>query len=337
MDELKFTYEQAFSGVGPSSETREKILNLSIQRRKRSGHYVRRLSGTLAAAIIIAALLGCGVVATVYGDSIQSWFSYYWQAVTHQPMSEGQAAVIDHLTQEIGLSQTVDGVTVTVDSATVGESSFYLLLRAEGVKFNRRYGYSFDSFGLELSSEYRGISSYGYNYLGLDGDGAVLILFQSEYAGGEASLTDASALEVDLTLSGLRSFGNRGKQLIAQGPWPFSFTLDRSQPPERVELPDTTVYMRKWDSEQTLPLFLTHLSVSNTGIGFQYTSPEDFDAGELRPTAVLKNGAEVSDGGGLGNALDGHGTFLYSYTWFVPVDLDEVACIRIGSTEIFLP
>lgn len=331
MDELKFTYEQAFSDVGPSPETREKILNLG--KRKRPGHYVRRLSGALAAAIIMAALLGCGVVATIYGDSIQNWFSHYWEAITGQPMSESQTALIDHLTQEIGLSQTVDGITVTVDSATVGDKSFSLLIRAEGIKFDRRYGYSFDSFGLELSSEYRGMSSYGYNYLGLDGDGAVLILFESEYAGGEASLTDTSPLEVGLTLSGLRNSGKRDK-IIAQGPWTFSFTLDRSQPPERVDLPDTTVYVPKWDAEQVFPLLLTHLSVSNTGIGFQYTSPEDFHAGELRPTVILKNGAKVSDGGGLGNALDGHGTFLYSYTWSVPVDLDEVACIRIGRTEI---
>lgn len=332
MDELKITYEKAFSGVGPSPETRKKILN----RKKRHRHYVRRFSGALVAAVLMAALLGCGVVATVYGDSIQNWFSHYWEAITGQPMSERQSAIIDHLTQEIGLSQTVDGITVTVDSATVGESSFYLLLRAEGVKFNRRYGYSFDSFGLELSSEYRGMSSYGYNYLGLDGDGAVLLLFQSEYAGGEASLTDTSPLEVDLTLSDLRISGNRGR-IIAQGPWTFSFTLDRSQPPERVELPDTTVYVPKWDAEQVFPLLLTHLSVSNTGIGFQYTSLEDFHAGELRPTVILKNGTEISDGGGLGNAIDNYKAMLYSYNWLVPVDLDEVACIRIGKTEIPLP
>lgn len=331
MDELKFTYEQAFSGVGLSPETRENILNLS--RKKSPGRYIRRFSGALAAAIIMAALLGCGVVATIYGGSIQSWFSHYWEAITGQPMSEGQTAVIDHLTQKIGLSQTADGVTVTVDSATVGDMSFYILIRAEGVRFDRRNGYGFDSFGLELSPEYRGMSSYGYNYLGLDGDGAVLILFQSEYAGGEASLTDTSPLGVDLTLSDLQISGNRGK-IIAQGPWTFSFTLDRSQPPERAELPDTTVYVPKRDHEQVLPLLLTHLSITNTGIGFQYTSQEDFDAGELRPTAILKNGTEVSDGSGLGNALDGHGTFLYSYTWLVPVDLEEVACIRIGRTEI---
>ena len=86
-------------------------------------HFVRRLSAVGAAAVLLLFLLGCAVVGTVYGQSIQSWFAHYWQAVNHREMSQGQAALIDHLTQDINQSQTVDGVTVTVDSATVGDDT----------------------------------------------------------------------------------------------------------------------------------------------------------------------------------------------------------------------
>lgn len=326
MDELRFTYEKAFSGVGPSSETREKILGLGARRKR---HYVRRLSGTLAAAIIMAALLGCGVVATVYGDSIQNWFSHYWEAITGQPMSESQTALIDHLTQEIGLSQTVDGITVTVDSATVGESSFYLLLRVEGGKFSRRYGYGFDMFNIELTSE--PYPSYGYEFHGLDGDGAVLLMLEVNCGPG------TSPLGVELKPQDFRESPFSDDKLLAHGPWEFSFTLDRGQPIESIELPDTTVYMREWDGLGDVSVLLTDIRVSSTGMYFQYNAEQARFHTEFFPELILKNGAAVHAGSGHGTPLGMAGLWQHSWTWAFPADLDEADYIRIGSTEIPFP
>lgn len=332
MDELKFTYEKAFSGVGPSSETREKILGLGAQRRKRPGRYVRRLSGALAAAIIMAALLGCGVVATIYGDSIQNWFSHYWEAITGQPMSESQTALIDHLTQEIGLSQTVDGITVTVDSATMGEDSFYLLVRAEGAKFSRRYGYSFDMVDIELTSEpTRNLASYGFEYHGLDGDGAVLLMFEVNCGPG------TSPLGVELKMHNFRRGPFSSDKLLAHGPWEFSFTLDRSQPIESIELPDTTVYMREWDGLGDVSILLTDIRVSSTGMYFQYDAEQARFHTEFFPELILKNGAAVHAGSGHGTPLGMAGLWQHSWTWAFPVDLAEADYIRIGRTEIPIP
>ena len=73
-----------------------------------------RWQHALIAAIMCICLMGAGVVAVIWGDSIQNWFGHYWQAITGQEMSSGQAALIDHLSQEIGNSQTIDDVMVTV-------------------------------------------------------------------------------------------------------------------------------------------------------------------------------------------------------------------------------
>lgn len=327
MDELKLTYEKAFSGVGPSPETREKILGLGAHRRKR--RYVRRLSGALAAAVLMAALLGCGVVATIYGDSIQNWFSHYWEAITGQPMSESQTAIIDHLSQKIGLSQTVDGVTVTVDSATMGEDSFYLLVRAEGVKFSRRYGYGFDMFNIELTSESnRNLASYGFEYHGLDGDGAVLLMFEVNCGSGTAPLG------VELRLRDLRERPRSDSRLLASGPWEFSFTLDRSQPIESVDLPDTTVYMREWDGLEDISVLLTNIRVSSTGMYFQYDAEQARFHTDFFPELILKNGAAVHAGSGHGTPMGDGGTMQHSWTWAFPVDLNEADYICIGRTEI---
>lgn len=327
MDELKFTYEQAFSGVGPSPETREKIMNLG--RKKRPGHYVRRFSGALAAAILMAALLGCGVVATVYGDSIQNWFSHYWEAITGQPMSESQTALIEHLTQKIGQSQTVDGVTVTLDSATMGEDFFYLLVRAEGVKFNRRYGYSFDMINIEFTPEpHQNLISYGFNFHGLDGDGAVLLMLEVNCGPG------TSPLGVELELHDLRERSSSNNNLLANGPWEFSFTLDRSQPIESIDLPDTTVYMPEWDGLGDVSILLTDIRVSSTGMYFQYNAEQARFHTDFFPEIILKNGAAVHAGSGAGTPLKDGETMQYSWTWAFPVDLDEADHIRIGKTEI---
>lgn len=327
MDELKFIYEQAFSGMGPSPETREKILGLGARRQKR--HYVRRLSGALAAAIIAAALLGCGVVATVYGDSIQNWFSHYWQAITGLPMSESQTALIDHLTQKIGLSQTVDGITVTVDSATVGERSFYLLLRVEGVKFNRRYGYSFDMFSIELTSE--PYPSYGFEYHGLDGDGAALLMLEVNCGPGTAPLG------VNLELCDFREGPFSNDKLLASGSWEFAFTLDRGQPIESVDLPDTTIYVTDRDGLEDISISLSNVRVSSTGLYFQYNAEQARFQTEFFPELILKNGAAVHIGSGTGTPLADGKTMQHNWTWAFPVDLDEADYVLMGNTKIYLP
>ena len=75
----------------------------------------RRLPIALIAAILALLLMGAGVVVAIYGNSIQSWFSYYWEEITGQPMSEEQVAVINQLSQKIDVSETIDYVTVTVN------------------------------------------------------------------------------------------------------------------------------------------------------------------------------------------------------------------------------
>ena len=113
----------------------------------------RRWPVALIAAILCLFLMGAGVVAVIYGDSIQNWFGHYFELVTGQNMSEGQTALIDHLSQDISQSKTVGETTVTVDSVTVGDDSFYLLLRVEGVELSNRHSYSFDGVTLEVSPD----------------------------------------------------------------------------------------------------------------------------------------------------------------------------------------
>lgn len=302
----------------------------------------RRWPAALIAAIVALLLMGAGVAAIIYGDSIQSWFSHYWEAVTGQRMTEGQTAVIDHLSQEIGIRQTVGDVTVTVDSATVGDDNFFLLLRVDGLKFSGRHGYGFSNVDMAVKPDplegIGGIGGYGFQYHGLDGDGAVLLLMDYAYASRIGYKQDLSPIDVTLTLENLtRSPHTDKKKTLVEGQWSFHFSLDRSDLPEAVHLPDTEVMAMDLDKEKSVPVAIKNIELTSTGLRFQYDRGEEsLDVGR-RISVILNNGATIRDGGGVGTPSEGGRTWHHSHHWPVPVNLDEVSAIRIGGTEIAVP
>lgn len=302
----------------------------------------RRFPAALIAAVLALFLMGAGVAAVIYGGSIQSWFGHYWQAVTGQGMSKGQAALIEHLSQEIKLSQTVGGVTVTVDSATVGDDSFFLLLRVEGLRFSKRHSYSFSGIDMEVKPDPLetggGIGGFGVQYHGLDGDGAVLLLMDYSYASRSGYERDTSPIDVRLSLENLlESAHTDGRKTLAEGQWSFLFSLDRSHFPETVRLPDTEVMVMDLNrqGQELVPVMIKDIELTSTGLRFQY----DCEEGTLSLEAhiILNNGITIENSGGFGTPLeDGH-TLNCSHQWQVPVNLDEVSAIRIGETEINVP
>lgn len=305
-----------------------------------SPRFKRKMTVLLIAAAVCLCLMGAAAVGVMYGDSIQSWFSHEWALITKRGMSQGQLAVIDHLSQDINISKTVDGVTVTVDSATVGDDTFYLLLRAEGVKFSSRYYYGFRDFRMELSPdprEERGtFGGDGFQYVGRDGDGAALFLMSFNYAGGGDAERDTSPLQVTLTLKDLFRDAAREKT-IQKGEWVFTFTVDRSQPLEAVALPDIRVELTDRNTHEKIPVWLRDIRVTSVGIRFRQDSASGtfFYADGLR--VILKNGAEVGRASGFGTPLENTEAIEYSYQWQFPVDLDEAAYICIGDTRLPLP
>jgi len=316
----------------------------------------RRLPIALAAALLSLFLLGAGAVAGLFGDSIQSWFEYHWERMTGQTMSEAHGAVIEHLSQEIGVCQTVGETTVTADSATVGDDILYLLLRVEGPSLSRRHSYSFEHFGMELSPDplegTGGMGGIGLQFYDLDGDGAALFLMEFEYGSHEGFTADTGPLEVLVELEDLLRTGKKDR-LLEEGKWTLRFTLDRSRLPEPIPLPDTEVTALNTENEPGTVLY-SDIELTSTGIRFRHDlawrgdhlalveAPE-----HIRETMgvrlvpqmylLLKNGTILESGGGLGVAMHDIGKLACSYHWRIPVNLDEVAAVQIGQTQIPIP
>lgn len=299
----------------------------------------RRVTAVLAAAVLILLLTGVGVAAAVYGGSIQSLFGRRWEEKTGMAMSEGQAAVIDHLSQEIGLSQTVGGVTVTVDSAAVGSDNVWLLLRVEGVDFSGQHIYFFGSQELSHEPQPEGtddgaavIGGFGLNYLGVDGDGAALMLAEAESSAGAPldimlELKDLTRYRPDLT----------EETVVAEGTWDFVFSLDGSSVPAPVSLPDTEVLARNLETGEDVPVRLYGIELSATGLRYRF----DTQRGTLDVTrpirVVLKNGLAVDCETSFGGVQEDGTTIGYTCQWEIPVDPDEVAAVQIGEVEIPVP
>ncbi len=301
----------------------------------------RRLPAALIAAILALLLMGAGVATIIYGDSIQNWFSHYWEAVTGQRMTESQTTVIDHLSQKIGISQTVDEVTVTVDSATVGDDNFFLLLRVDGLKFSDRYSYGFSSIDMDVKPDplegIGGIGGYGFQYHGLDGDGAVLLLIEYAYASRIGYKQNLSPIDITLTLENLAKNPHIDKEkTLVEGQWSFHFSLDRSNLPETIYLPDTEVMVMDLDKQELAPVTIKNIELTSTGLRFQYDRGEErLDVKQI--SVMLNNGASIEGGGGAGTPSENGATWNFSHYWPVPVNLDEVSAIRIGETEIIIP
>lgn len=296
----------------------------------------------LIAAILSVCLMGAGVIAVIWGDSIQNWFGYYWQVITGQEMSEEQAALIDHLSQEIGVSETVGDITITVDSVTVADDGFYLLFRIEGMTFNGRKSYGFKDMEIQISpnptEEYGGMSSFGYGSHGIDGDGAMILVMEYDYVTKIGYIEDTSPLEVSITLSNLvESPQTEWEKVLMEGDWTYHFTIDRSHPSATISLPDATVNaidLTKRDEYTTVPVLLTDIEITNTGLRFKY----DYQKGNYdipaHIDAVLENGISIGVGSGSGHPLEDSGLLFCSYKWLVPIDLEEIIAINFNGVII---
>ena len=73
-----------------------------------------------------------------------------------------------------------------------------------------------------------------------------------------------------MTLENMTRRSNQQERIVNEGQWTFSFTLDRSQLPEKITLPDLQVNGVNVDTGETLPVTLTDIVLSNTGIQYKF-------------------------------------------------------------------
>ena len=320
-------YRETFSRLHASPETRRNIMNLSEK------HVRRFRPARVAAVVAAAALLSITAMAAAFGGGILDWFGREWDSRTGRPLGESQAETIQRLTQPVGESVTDGGITVTVDSITVGTDSLWALLKVSGMTFSPEEKYGFGTVSVDLHPDPAavGVTTYTAQLVGVDQDGNLnLILKYFSTLPTDAQLS-AGGCTLELTLTGLAegTYGGEGADLAAEGTWRFSIplTVESRSPVVTIPQAQLPAGQREADGSVRGPVSLTDIQISATGIRFSA------DAYVSDVSAVLKDGTEVrTSGGGGGQHRDG--TYTFSYTWAVPVDVEDIAALRFGETEV---
>ena len=299
----------------------------------------RRLSIGLIASILMLLMMGAGIATMIYSDNIQHWFGYYWELITGQQMSVEHIALIDHLSQHIGISQTIGDITVTVDSATVGDDSFFLLVKTSGIKLSDRYGYSFDKMYIDISpdpwGDNVGMGSFGADFHGIDHNGEGLFLFSHEYTTNGEIITDP--LDITLSLGNISMFKSGNNAVVAEGPWEFSFTINPNILDDVITLPDIEVmaFDHTADEYTEIPVTISNIEINCTSLRFSYNHHGGTLTVDSHIYAILNDGQEIGISGGSGTV---DGDILNNvYRWIIPIEPDELSAIKFGNTVLSVP
>lgn len=275
----------------------------------------RGLIGLLAASLALM-LMGAGII---FGGSVQDWMEHRWAMENTRPMGEDQAALVDSMSQKIGLSQTIGDITVDVDSALFGDRGFRVLVRVRGRQFGDHQGVSFKRWAMELQPDFTANMGLhkGWEFAGFDGDGSWLLFFCCDW---DEPVRPDGAFTVRLSMTDLVfTGGSIGEtvETVQAGTWEFQFPLEVTAVPEPIVLPDTTV-----KTEKGKELELRNLMLCSTGLTYEKTGEGDFHV-----TVILTDGSSIAATMGMGEGC----------WWDVPVDPAQVREIRIGETVIQVP
>ncbi len=323
----------------------EKYLAEAIEFRpaERKIRHTKLLVAALAAVVSVL-LIGAGFISA--GNSITDWFSNRWENTTGTEMTEEHYETIKNLSQYIGKSDTISGLTITVDSATVTDNQIYVLLKVEGGEDD----YPLLGYSAYIKSKSTDNWNSGITWQGKDEDGAVYYMMNYiyDYVG------DPEDEEMDCILRVVDSHDETANY------WEFEFTLSRVPNSHIDVIPygetvTVTVNMKDHDATmmsqsevfEEITRDVIAIDLSENGMKVTYdnstailSNPEyaeyidslysDID----EVFAVMQDGSTVGVNNTSYTPTAGSYTATKEYYWEMPISLDGIAYIRIGETDI---
>lgn len=340
---MRNIYRETFEQVHASERLRQEVLNMTNQEQKKRSVKRKLPKAALIAAVLILALVGTAVAMVSAPGTLRGWFAQEWEETTGNAMDEKQLAFIDSLTQPVGVSDTQNGVTVTVDSATVGNSTVWLLLKVSG-EYTEKEDFRYNFGGMDLTmdpdpDEVETPGGYGldYPYTGVAEDGTLtmMVRFTIDLA-GQGSLRD-TARQVTLVLDNLEETNITrldGDTVLTEGHWTLTFPLESGEAGDLLTLETIQVPARKLETRETKTVTLWDVEISATDITY-VQSVEDQMWNPLDCALVLEDGSVVEQGSGSSRFRDeAHTEWSSVWYWQVPVDLSKVTVLRFGDVEI---
>lgn len=337
-------YREMFDEVRASARLREEVRNMTKLEQKMPRR--RRLpKAWLIAAALLLVLAGTAAAMVAAPGTLRGWFAQEWEETTGNTMDESQLALIDQLTQPVGVSDTQNGVTVTVDSVTVGNSTIWLLLKVSGeYPEKENFYYNFDGNDLTLDPDPDEVGTPGgyslsYPYSGVTEDGMLTILVQFTIdLAGQSSLLDCPR-QVTLVMDDLVETDMTrldGDTVLVEGNWTLTFPLEPTAEKTVLSLGEIQVPAQKLETREIKTITLWDVEISATDITY-VRSKEDQEWMPMECALVLEDGSVVRENNGSSRFRDEAYTEWSSVLfWKFPVDLSQVTAVRFGDTEISL-
>ena len=292
-------------------------------RPRRARRYMRAAAALLAAALALT-LCGTALAAAVTGESMTELLQSLWERRFGRAMSPEHEAAVAGMTQELGLSQTADGVTVRLDSARAEGYDAWLLIEVTGLEFDEASNYHFGMKSLSFNGR---CGSYVARDFVSEGGEKLVVLIEHIFHDRSAP---REALDVELRLGTLRlSEGGEAGPMLAAGPWSFDFRLEQGEEPRTVRLPDTEVPARDAPA-----VTLTNLEVSGVGCRFRWYNPYGDVTPKIRSLALVLEDGSVNVSLGSASAVGG-GYWESKCLWAIPVEIDEAVALLVN--EELLP
>ena len=296
-----------------------------------AGHFITWKPLLIAALIVALLLAGCGYVVLSETQWLQSFFSRQ----KGQPLSQGQSAYIEENTQVIGQSVTVNGYSVTVESAIAEERVACIRLRLEGPGLADIYSGSFQSRPLADGKGYESLffkkgyasaeeSPYGLGRWIFSPDGnAISILIQLDQSANPDAPSFETGVPYVLHLTDLyvNGFG-QSERILTEGVWDFEIVFDHlsTDSAELINSPITVTH-------ENISLRVTSLSLRTMGIDVRF-DPGDYDYLGRNcfedSWVVLKDGTRVSIYPQFYSPIGSAGLSLDC-----PIDLKEVDYVEL--------
>ena len=317
------------------SREREKAILADLLREKKEVYTMRnrkKLTAVLAAAA--AMLLTTSVLAASLGlpEMLADWFGQRWEEQSGDPLGEGQIAFLERLTQPVGIHDTQNGVTIMVDSATVGHDSIWMLLVADGVEEPGESGTLPSSWLTDMDwtvAPGPGESPYEFHSVNttlscarVTDDGRMYWIY---HCSGQWEDPDVflGGCYVTLECGNIESSG----QILAEGPWKLEFALEAAADTQILTLDRAQFAVLDAD----VLLDVEDVRVTSTDISFVREADGNVYAMEI--SLLLRDGTEAFFTPLPSAYLEG-GQWFESRSLPLPVDLTQVETLRVGD-EVF--
>lgn len=306
------------------NEIDDDILERSEKRVKR---HVKHRVMLIAAAICFAVLL-MGAATVGFSGGLQDWIANRWSFTSGNELSTEQMEIIESLSCKINESKTIDGITVTVDSATVYDRTATVLIRVCGMELPKEY--DIDGIKLKINGETRGAL---YDVIKTENN-ELIIVIKADFEDTEDELIKAELSMTDFIFSRYGVTVTK-RDVIAKGTWLFEFDLKRDEF-QKISIPDTEIDIANENGE-TERILLTNIHLTSIGVEFECEIDKNIDIPQ-KVYLIMTDGSKIeySNGSGSGESAENINTKqckMY-FEFAAPIEIEDAAAIQIGSSTI---